>query len=158
MTLPWLLAAVLRILAHLEPSCNTAEAQAHPLGIFGLDDLSGGYNRLCEWMEDRGLDLDQSSLVGASFDNYRTTPLALVRYTFGFEIPPDVEPSGPVIVREMPAFTAAAVAINGPLSAIAQAWEYVYDQWFPAHPWAPVGLPALKMFRRRPDETGWEHF
>ncbi len=127
-------------------------------GIFGLDDLSTGYNRLCDWMTDQNLELDRSALVGASFDNYRTTPADRIRYTFGFEIPDDFDASGPVNLRVLPAFAAAAVSIDGPLSTIADAWDHIYDQWFPARPWSPAGLPALKLFHRRPDEIGWEHF
>ncbi len=127
-------------------------------GIFGLDDLRPGYESLCEWMAEVGVDLARSTLVGASFDNYRTTPRDRIRYTFGFVVPDGVEPSGPVVMRELPSFTAAAVSIDGPLSSIAVAWDHLYDDWFPARPWEPASMPALKLFRRRPDETGWDHF
>lgn len=127
-------------------------------GIFGIDDLSAGYATLCDWMRSRELPLDRSALLGASFDNYRTTPLDRIHYTFGFTVDDDVVVDGPVHSRTLPAFTAAAVAIHGPLSAIAVAWDHLYDEWFPSRPWSPSALPGLKLFRSRPDQTGWGTF
>ncbi len=127
-------------------------------GIFGIDDLREGYATLCEWMSDRGLPLDRSHLVGASFDNYRTTPAERVHYTFGFVVDDAVVIDGPVHERNLPAFTAAAVSIDGSLGSIATAWDHLYDGWFPSRPWSPAGLPGLKLFRSRPDQIGWDRF
>ena len=127
-------------------------------GIFGLDDLTAGYQSLLDWTEAQGQDLGHSTLVGMSFDNYRTTPRDQVHYSFGVSVPAHIEVSGGVHIRELPGFSAAAVRVDGPLPDIAAAWDTLYDKWFPARPWAPAPLPGLKIFRRRPDELGWQTF
>ena len=127
-------------------------------GIFGIDDLSGGYRELTDWMSHKGIDLDRSALVGMSSDNYRTTPPHRVHYAFGFTVPDEIEASGTVHIRELPAFSAAAVSIDGGLRSMGEAWDELYDVWFPGRPWIPSSLPAMKLFRRRPDQLGWDHF
>ena len=127
-------------------------------GVFGIDDLREGYRTLVAWMHDRGLDPARASLVGASFDNYETTPLDRVHYSFGFTIPAELDGSSGIHVRTLPAFTAAAVSIDGGLPDIATAWDTLYHHWFPARPWSPAALPAMKLFRRLPEEGEWRHF
>lgn len=127
-------------------------------GVFGIDDLSPGYATLLDWLDDRGIDPDRSTLVGMSYDNYRTTPRERIHYSFGFAVPDDVAGSGPVHVRHLPAFTAAAVSVDGGLPTIGAAWDHLYDDWFPAAPWAPSAAPAMKLFRTRPDQLGWQTF
>lgn len=146
--------ATVRIITR--PAMRLAMVQVR--GIFGLDDLSTDYESLCVWMDDHDLDRHRSSLIGASFDNYRTTPPERVHYSFGFTVPPDVEASGAVHIRELPAFTAAAVHVNGGLAAIADAWNHLYDTWFPPRPWTPTGLPAMKLFNQPPDRGNWTDF
>jgi DNA gyrase inhibitor GyrI len=93
-----------------------------------------------------------------SFDNYRTTPRDRVHYSFGFAVADSVNGDGSVYIRSLPAFTAAAIEIDGGLGEMARSWDHLYDQWFPDRPWTPVDLPALKLFHRRPDEVGWHNF
>lgn len=138
------------------PAMTLASIRAR--GVFGLDDLSPSFDRLCAWMQDNGLDLDRSTLVGMSSDNYRLTPLDRVTYSFGFSVSPGASASRGIHVKHLPAFTAATISIDGGLPDIAAAWDHLYDEWFPSRRWEPSSLPAMKLFRRRPDELGWSRF
>lgn len=127
-------------------------------GVIGLDDLSAGYQRLCFWLDNHGVNLDEQQLVGMSWDNYETTPLAQVRYDFAFSVPPHVSDADEFGIYQLPAVQLVAVRCQGPMVNIALAWDYLYEQWFPASRFAPAHLPAFKIFHQRPDQTGWRHW
>ncbi|MEM7588397.1 MAG: AraC family transcriptional regulator, partial [Acidobacteriota bacterium] len=123
--------------------------------FFDPDTLPNGFARLTGWLESQGVDWRQEKLIGMSWDHYVVTPLDQVRYDFGFTVPEDLAGGDEVGIRELPAVQSVDVHCNGPLHLIAQAWDYLYDEWLPASRFEPDDLPAMKRYRRRPDESGW---
>ncbi|MEE9414419.1 MAG: AraC family transcriptional regulator [Acidimicrobiales bacterium] len=127
-------------------------------GLFGVDDLTAEYDSLMRWAVEQGVDTAAERLIGMSWDNYETTPVDRLHYDFAITIPTDVEPDGLVSLSELPAMTAVAVRCCGGLDRIAQAWDYLYEDWFPGSRHSPADLPGFKFFHRRPDEIGWDRW
>lgn len=131
-------------------------AYVRMLNPFQGDTLESGYGRLTRWLEERGVDWRSAPLFGISWDNYDATPPRQVRFDLGFGVPRDVEGDGEFGTLDIPATTSADAHSLGPLLRVAQAWDHLYLEWFPGSGYEPADLPALKRFRRRPDETGWD--
>ena len=47
---------------------------------------------------------------------------------------------------------------NRELRLAADAWDYPYEEWVPANDAKPERLPAMKWFRRRPEELRWDRW
>lgn len=122
---------------------------------FRDDVLEVGYRRLIQWLEARRVAWRSAALFGISWDNYDATPLARVHFDLGFEVPDVIEPEHPITIRTLPAVTSIDAHSCGPLMRVGQAWDHLYLEWLPTSGYEPADLPAVKRFRRRPDETGW---
>ena len=122
------------------------------------DALPEGFSQLTGWLESRGVDWRAEKMIGMSWDHYVVTPLDQVRYDFGFTVPRDLQGGEDIGIRELPALRSVEVHCRGPLSAIARAWDYLYDEWLPSSDYEPDDLPAMKRFRRRPDDIGWDRW
>ena len=122
---------------------------------FRVPDLQEGLTELTAWFDQQGLDWKELELVGMSWDHYETTPLDRLHYDLAFAVPQGVSGSGSVGTYELPSFRAVEVHCGGDLATVARAWDYLYEEWFPTSRWEPGDLPAMKRFRRRPDELDW---
>lgn len=145
--------ATLEARINQHPACRLAYVRMKTWFIG--DALRDGYERLVSWLEERGVAWRDSQLLGLSWDNYETTPLDQVRYDFGFAVPEHIAAEGEVGIHRLPAMRAVDVHCRGSLPLIARAWDFLYDEWFPASRHEPDELPAIKRFRTRPDELGW---
>jgi len=125
---------------------------------FGSDALPRAYDELKRWLEVRDVDWRECRVFGVSWDHYDATPLDQIRFDLGFSVPESVEPEGEIGIHEIPAVRSVDAHSHGPLLRIAQAWDYLYLEWLPRSGYEPDDVPALKRFRRRPDETGWEEW
>jgi AraC family transcriptional regulator len=123
--------------------------------VFGVADLERGFHRLTASLERRKVPWRDCPMVGMSWDNYETTPLDRVHYDLAFVVPPDVGRDGEIGIRDLPELTAVEVHCQGPMLSIARAWDYLYDVWFPRSSRQPAHFPAMKRFRKRPDELDW---
>jgi len=120
--------------------------------------LHQAYERLCDFLQARGVDLDAETLVGWCWDNYETTPISAINYDLGFTVPGHVHAEGEFALQVFEAHRAATVQIDGPLASIAVGWVVLFDEWLPTSVYEPADLPSLKVFDERPDELGWEHY
>ena len=118
--------------------------------------LHDGYEELTGYLSENQVDWRRCQLLALSWDNYETTPLDQVRCDLGFVVPGTFQPESPFGVHEFPATRAVQVHCQGGLPLIAQAWDFLYDEWFPQSGFEPGDMPAIKRFRRRPDELGWD--
>lgn len=139
-------------IAH-NPACRLAYIRMQTW--FEVDKLKPGFARLTDWLERRDVLWRKLPLIGMSWDNYQTTPLEKVRYDFAFPVPAHVQPSEEIGIYTLPAMTAVEVRCTGELSVVAEAWDFLYDSWFPTSRSEPADLPAMKRFCRHPDELGW---
>lgn len=139
------------------PACRLATVRlATPFADNAL--LQAGWERLAAWAEAQGLDWQEMSLLGMSWDHYETTPLDQVRFDLGLIVPPGVDVTGEVREQHLPAMDAAALRVQGGKPCIAVAWERLYDEVLPRSTREPADLPGIKRFRRRPHEGGWRTF
>ncbi len=136
------------------PACRLAYVRLR--FPFMGDALRVGYQRLTGWLDTKGFDWRRGTLLGMSWDHYETTPLEDVRFDFGFSVGDDIEADDEFAIHELPAVRAVEVYCDGPLSKVAMAWTYLYEDWLPASDYEPADLPGIKRFRRRPDEVGWD--
>ena len=125
---------------------------------FQVEDLKVGFDQLTRWLEKRNVEWREQPMVGMSWDHYQTTPLNKVNYDLAFHVPIHIQGEGSVGTYDLPSVSAVEVHCQGPLSRIAEAWDYLYDEWFVNSAYEPADLPAMKRFCRRPDETGWNHW
>jgi len=122
------------------------------------DALPRGFAKLTAWLQARDVDWRSTTLHGLSWDNYATTPLEKVRFDFGFPVPPHVHAEGEIGIHELPAVRAVDVHCRGSLQRIADAWDYLYDDWLPNSGYQPADLPGIKRFRTGPDVLGWNEW
>ncbi len=125
---------------------------------FQVEVLKVGYKRLTEFLSMNGVDWRNCPLVGMSWDHYETTPLESVHYDLGFVLTQPLEANSPFSSYQLPAFQAVHAHCSGGLQVVAQAWNHLYNNWFPASRFEPRDLPAMKWFRQRPDQIGWHHW
>ncbi len=123
---------------------------------FHVPALAAGFERLVQSLEDRGVPWRKARVVGMSWDNYETTPMERLHYDLGVEVPDTVDAIGPYGIRELGPFRAVEVDCDGPLSAIANAWDYLYESWFPQSAFEPADMPSMKWFAKPASEVRWD--
>ena len=136
------------------PACRLAYVRMRTYYVGPV--LNEGYARLTSWLEERGVDWRNCALVGLSWDHYETTPLDQVRTDFGFVVPDTITPDEGIGVHDFGPITAVDVHCQGELSIVAEAWDYLYNEWFPQSGYEPDDMPAMMRLRRRPDQIGWD--
>jgi len=139
------------------PACRVAYVRLrNPWGA--PEAIPAAYDALRSWLEARGVRWRERALLAMSWDHYDATPLEKVTFDLGFSVPAGIDAADEVGIHELPPVAAVDAHSDGPMLRIAQAWDHLYLEWLPDSPYEPASLPAIKRFRRRPDETGWEHW
>ena len=123
---------------------------------FHVPALAAGFEGLLRSLDDLGVPWEKARVVGMSWDNYETTPMDKLHYDLCVEVPEGVEAAGPFGIRELGPFQAVEIECDGPLQSIADAWDYLYEAWFPQSPFQPADLPAMKWFARPAGELRWD--
>lgn len=125
---------------------------------FPVPNLVEGLAQLGAWLGRRGVDWRGAQLVGMSWDNYETTPMDRLSYDLGIEVPAAVAAEGPFGIHELPHFRAVEVGCSGPMQDIADAWDYLYESWFPQSVHEPADLPAMKWFEQPAGSVDWDRW
>lgn len=120
--------------------------------------IMGAYERLVAWCGRKGGRINQHTLIGMSQDDPEVTPLELCRYDLCLSITEGWRGEGDIEIREMPACHLASIHSVGDIHTIDRAWQYLYRYWLPNSRYVPENLPAMEIYRRTPDEIGWETF
>lgn len=123
---------------------------------FHVPTLAAGFDRLTQYLDDCDAPWHNARVVGMSWDNYETTPMDRLHYDLGIEVPESFMADGPYAIRELGPFRAVEVECDGPLQAIADAWDYLYETWFPQSTFEPANLPAMKWFTPRAATMRWD--
>jgi AraC-like DNA-binding protein/DNA gyrase inhibitor GyrI len=122
------------------------------------DGLFKAYDRLLAWYTAHGGRLSATTVIGMSQDDPEVTPLKLCRYDICLTVPENWRGEGEVETRIMPACHLAYVRCIGDIFVVDRAWQYLYRGWLPRSRYVPDNLPAMEVYRRRPDEIGWETY
>jgi AraC family transcriptional regulator len=120
--------------------------------------IIGAFNRLMGWYHERGGDLRRTTLYGMSQDDPEITPLEKCRFDFCLSVPANWRGDGEISLRELPACHLAYIHCAGDIYLEDRAWQYLYRYWLPRSRFLPADLPAMEIYRQRPDEIGWERF
>ena len=121
-------------------------------------DIMTAYGKLKEFAQ-ASLAADwRATLIGMSQDDPDVTPLRKCRYDVCLTVPAGVRGEGPVAVREVPAGSVVSVHAAGDVHMVSRAWEYLFHWWLPRSRWQPADHPAMEVYRKTPDEIGWEVF
>lgn len=118
--------------------------------------LATGFDRLSAALDALDLPWREAQVVGMSWDNYETTPMDRIHYDVGIAVPDTVSPTPDFGIRVLDEFDAVEIECGGPLQEIAEAWDYLYEHWFPASRYEPADLPAMKWFVPRAGEMRWD--
>ena len=138
------------------PRVRLAYTRVRP--AFPVPNLEAGFTRLTEWLETRDVSWQHARVVGMSWDNYETTPMDRLSYDLGIEVPESVTADRDFGIRELGPFLAVEVVCEGPMQHIADAWDYLYETWFPEASYEPADLPAMKWFVPPAGAVRWDHW
>lgn len=152
---------------------------------YGSERLVEAYRSLVDWLAERQTDLNDVVMIGMSSDDPSITPPEKCSYDIGVVFPKNADDQGVVgeilksrrrkvgdvlppnraecealglTVREFEAETVAALHCVGDISAVGDAWQYLFRSWLPASGYQPANTPAFELFVRTPEEIGWETF
>lgn len=115
-------------------------------------------DRLLTWYQGKGGSLRQTTLYGMSQDDPEITPLAQCRFDFCLSIPAGWRGEGEISLRQLPACHLAYIHCQGDIYQEDRAWQYLYRYWLPRSRFMPLDLPAMEIYRQRPDEIGWQTY
>lgn len=125
---------------------------------YDLHQITAAYDHLATWFRARGGDPARTMPIGLLYDDPEITPPDLYRYDWCITVPPDWKSEGEVSVREFPACHIAYLHCQGNIDHINRGWQYLYDHWLPRSQYVPDLLPGMEIYRRLPEESGWEQF
>jgi AraC family transcriptional regulator len=117
-----------------------------------------GYERLMQWCSEQGGDPTTMPLYGTSLDDPHITPLARCRFDWSVAIPAHWRGEPGIRVHAFPACTVASVHVQGDITLLDQAWQYLWLYWLPRSPYQPAHLPAMEIYHRQPLVLGWETY
>jgi AraC family transcriptional regulator len=120
--------------------------------------VTAAYDRLIEWVRQKGGSLEKATLYGMSQDDPYVTPLRLCRFDWCLTVPTDWEAEGDISVQNLPACQVAAVRCVGDLTQGDRAIQYLFRYWLPRSRYQPANLPGMEIYRRQPLELGWKTF
>jgi DNA gyrase inhibitor GyrI len=113
---------------------------------------------LQQWIDDTGISRRSSLLIGMSMDDPDITPLPECRYDFCTTVSATTKRSPGISMGSIPAARWASIRVNGDLQDVDDAWTYLFRDWLPSSGWQAAPLPAMEIFRQRPEEIGWDRF
>ena len=123
-----------------------------------LSRIKNAYYRLIEWYLHNGGNIDDILLYGMSQDNPDVTPLPLCRFDWCVKVPADWKRDGDVDFTDFPACRVAAIRCVGDFSHENKVIQYLFRYWLPRSRYQPANLPGMEIYRRQPDEMGWEEY
>lgn len=97
-------------------------------------------------------------LYGMSQDDPDVTPVSHCRFDWCVAIPDDRPVPANLSERRFPACRVAAIHAVGGLGRLDLVNQYLWRYWMPRSRYQPDNLPGMEIYRRLPDETGWDTF
>jgi AraC family transcriptional regulator len=142
----------------IQPFPATRVAYVRIANSYDYERMLAGYRLLIDWLHARFGGLPSGRLIGTSQDDPDVTPRELCRYDFCYTVADDVEAEGDIGIRMLPPCTVAAAHCEGDGHKLVRVWDWLFRWWLPRSTWQPASLPALEVYRRTPEEVGWETF
>ncbi len=129
--------------------------------IFGADGsvVLKAYEELIAWADNNGLPWQGPwRRFGMSIDDPAVTPANHYRYDFALRVDRQVNFEGTIIPSFIPAASYATLHATGSIVIMAQAWDYLYQEWLPNSGFVPLHYPAMEEYLEGPESLGWERF
>jgi AraC family transcriptional regulator len=127
-------------------------------GYLAPDKLVAGYQQLERWADSVRIDRTKSLLIGMSMDDPDIVPLAKCRYDFCRTIERLPDSNSGMSWTTLKKCDWAVLHCEGSMQDVASAWTYLFRDWLPRSGFTPAPMPALEIFRQRPEEIGWDRF
>jgi len=108
------------------------------------------YDTLMEWVGDASL--EGGRVFAMSHDDPDVTPSAQCRLDVAYEVHEEIDASGAVGIRTLPAARMAQARCTGDFINVHKVWEYLYRFWLPRSRWEPADHPSIELFRTRPED------
>lgn len=123
----------------------------HP---YATGNLQRAWEVVADW---RRANAASSWLVGMSWDDPASVPVEDCRYDLGVVLAPRAERPDWASERWMPSTWAATIHVDGDLTSVDGAWEYLHRTWLPSSSHRPAALPSIERFHAdpRPGWTSW---
>lgn len=128
--------------------------------IFGADgkELMEAYQELMSWCHSHQISYGEMRRFGMSIDDPAVTPFQKYRYDFAVHIPTSPQAKGKIEQSDIPRGTFVTLDVQGDITRVAQAWDYLYGEWLPQSEYVPRHFPAIEEFLKGPEEIGWTQF
>jgi len=149
---------------------------------YGNQRLVDAYHATRQWLAAIERAPEDVIFAGMSIDDPAVVPPAQCRYDLGVLFPfattgvvaniararggalrvappsPSEVAAAGLSARRFAALELATVHVQGDLTAVDIAWQWLYRRWLPGQRRMPANLPAMELFVRLPEEIGWERF
>ncbi len=116
------------------------------------------HDTLLAWYRSHASPTMPPRLYGMSQDDPDVTPLSLCRFDWCVAIPDEWPVPAPMGERRFPACRVAAIHARGDLVELDLVNQYLWRYWLPRSRYQPDNLPGMEIYRRLPDDIGWETY
>jgi AraC family transcriptional regulator len=132
-------------------------AYVRVIGSFDPQKILAAFERLMEFGRRHHL-IPGAELIGRPLDDLDITPMKKFRFDWCLVLPPGLQAGREIDVGLIPANRFAAVHCCGDIHKEDRAWKYLFYSWLPASGYEPTADPTMEVYRRSPEELGWETF
>ena len=123
------------------------------------EQLTEAFNRLEQWVSDRGEWKAERRFIGLSEDSDLDTPVDIYRFELAYEVGRTAAASGEVMIRDLPARLGAVLPCRGGEREFVAAWDHLQRWFLPNSKWAPALAPQMEIYYcdpRRTRMTYWD--
>lgn len=105
------------------------------------------------WCKGQSFKLTKPLIIGASYDDPKTTPPEQIRYDCCIQVDEDFQADDQVKVQELPSGEYAVYTLKGPYGEIAQTFQKLFREWLPQSGRECIHQACLEIYRNDPDKT-----
>jgi AraC family transcriptional regulator len=111
------------------------------------------WDKFNRWMREQKVPWSGKLVIGASWDDPRSTPPEEIRYDCCLEVDDDYQPDDQVKIMEIQGGEYAVFRHIGPHGGIEADFQRLLREWFPQSGRRPSGDPCLEIYRSDHDTT-----
>lgn len=144
---------------HADSPVTVREIQARRVAVLHVphaddpEQLAAAFDRLEQWIAERGELKEGRHFIGLSDDSDLDTPVDTYRFELAYEVGPAVRASGEVMIRDLPACRAAVLPCRGGEQEFVAAWDHLQRGFLPNTRWAPGLAPQMEIYHCDPRKT-----
>jgi len=120
--------------------------------------LAAAFDRLEAWLDAREQRRPGRWFTGLSHDSHLETPAELYRYELTHAVDDDVAADDGILIRVLPATTAAVLPCRGGPDEFVAAWDHLLRVFLPASAWRQGNGPAMEVYYNDPRRHGMRYW